>query len=616
MTMKKNKARRLRRRLAVPLTAAFALLWAGSMLLLTAAAADRLEQTVSLKYQDARAALEEQWDNYQQNLARGLGDEVAHIMTDNLSAASFGLIGIDEGGMAFVVRDEAGSVIRSQLAWGYGCEDGMNEGRQWFLRLDAGLDDAGQLALARWIMENRRGGTYSLYPADSGYAAAMAEQGGRTDNCDGTYARVTGLERPGSAIDVQKIELVRPDGTVERVVETALSGDTPVVVELRYLTLNSVLLPSWASGGGMDEGRNGPIRMELRLANFREAQAMLDRELAGEERSVLSGGGRVTGTTNDATGMLRLVAGQCSTRAAAMTELRLVYGATLLLTAAVALLLARYLSRKVTGPVEELTRSARDGRCREDGPVSELNELAAAFNAARAQLAGQLERERAFTRAAAHELKTPLAVLRTHAEALREDIAPDRRQRYLDVVLDESDRMAGLVGRLLELARLESQGALNREQVELSALVREGWSPLALPLEQKGIALTLELEEIRLEADRERLKETVENLASNALRHCAGGGRIQVSLFREGAWACLEVYNDGPAIPAEDLPHLFEPFYRGDKSRSRGSGGDGLGLAIVRAAVLAHGGSCRAENREGGPCFRLRVPAGREKGPL
>ena len=219
-----------------------------------------------------------------------------------------------------------------------------------------------------------------------------------------------------------------------------------------------------------------------------------------------------------------------------------------------------------------------------------------------------IRRERDFTRAAAHELKTPLAILRTHAEALREDIAPAKREQYLDIVLDESDRMAQLVSRLLELSRLESGVELNLETVDLAALIREVWAPLKLQLEQKEITLVLELEELRIQGDGERLREAVENLASNALRYCEKGKSIRVSLTQTGGFAFLRVYNDGPAIPEEDLPRLFEPFYRGDKSRNRQSGGTGLGLAIVRRIVGAHGGSCAAENLAQGPCFRISLP--------
>lgn len=219
-----------------------------------------------------------------------------------------------------------------------------------------------------------------------------------------------------------------------------------------------------------------------------------------------------------------------------------------------------------------------------------------------------IQRERDFARAAAHELKTPLAVLRAHAEALREDIAPEKRDQYLDVVLSESDRMSALVGSLLELSRAEAKGAAKKEPVELAALVREVFAPLALPLEQKHLQLQLELEEVSLSGDRARLEEAVENLASNALRHADSGGTVQVSLEKLGHRARLTVYNDGPNIPSEDLSRLWEPFYRADPSRSRDSGGTGLGLAIVWKTVEAHGGRCWAENRPVGVAFVLELP--------
>lgn len=219
-----------------------------------------------------------------------------------------------------------------------------------------------------------------------------------------------------------------------------------------------------------------------------------------------------------------------------------------------------------------------------------------------------IQRERDFARAAAHELKTPLAVLRAHAEALREDIAPEKRDQYLDVVLSESDRMSALVGGLLELSRTEAKGAAKKEPVDLAALVREVFAPLALPLEQKNLQLQPELEEVSLSGDRARLEEAVENLASNALRHADSGGTVQVSLEKLGHRARLTVYNDGPNIPSEDLSRLWEPFYRADPSRSRDSGGTGLGLAIVWKTVEALGGRCWAENRPGGVAFVLELP--------
>ena len=601
----KNRPKRLRWRLAAPLTMAFFLLWAGTMALLTYAAYQELEQTVEVEYRDVLTSLQWHWDDYEAALAAGRGTENAPRVEYNLSSGSEALTDIGEGALAYLIRDEAGNVLRSQLAYGWG----MDWSRKWYLHFDGGLDDQGQLELAQWIVQHGDPAfrQYELLPEDNPYVPAS--EGEDLYDCVGTYARVTGVEQPGDVIDVQKIEIVYPDGTAELIAESDTRGGASTVWELPYITIRSVLFPPW-------EGvESGSVDMERRLANFREAQAILDRLLAGEDRIVRTDGGRLEGQQDDDTGFLCVVAGQCEILPAALEKQGILYVSTFLLTVAVVLLLSAHLSKKVTEPVEALSQAVRDGSCREDGPVTELNTLAAAFNNAQAQLAGQLERERAFTRAAAHELKTPLAILRTHAEALREDIALEKREQYLDIVLDESDRMAELVGRLLELSRLESGSALNRETVDLTALVREVWAPLALQLEQKKIALALELEEIQIEGDRARLKEAIENLASNALRHCTQGGKIQVRLERQGSQVCHSVYNDGPAVPVEDLPHLFEPFYRGDKSHNRDSGGTGLGLAIVRAAVLAHGGDCSVENREGGVCFLIRLPLV-EKSPL
>ena len=312
--MKKNRARRLRWRLAVPLTVAFALLWLGTMLLLTNTTADKLEQTAYLKYQSAWDALEEQWEIYENNLANGLGPDAEHVMMYNLSRETMGLSYIAEGGMAFLVRDGEGGEIRSQLAFGYGHETGVDQGQRWHLYFDGGLDDAGQIQLASWITEHRnRSWDFTIYPADSVFAERVVEEGSDLHNFDGTYARVTGIEVPGHAMNVQKIEIVHPDGTVETMVETGTTGEDPITLEFKFLKVSSVLLPDYRSGG-----KAGPVNMELRLANFREAQAILDREAAGDLWSVQTGGGKVLGMTGDS-GM-RLVAGQCDVHRAAMQQ--------------------------------------------------------------------------------------------------------------------------------------------------------------------------------------------------------------------------------------------------------------------------------------------------------
>ena len=157
--MDRRRTGPLRRWIAIPLAATFVLLWLGTMALLTQWRCQRLEDDVYTAYRNARDELDEQLEYYQNNLNNGLGAEAAAILRNNLSSAALYLSYLD-GGMALVVRDGAGAVIRSQLAWGYGHENGVDVGERWYLELDSGLDDTGQAALAEWMMAHRKGAGY------------------------------------------------------------------------------------------------------------------------------------------------------------------------------------------------------------------------------------------------------------------------------------------------------------------------------------------------------------------------------------------------------------------------------------------------------------------------
>ena len=594
--MKKEKSRPLRWRLMAPLAVTFALLWLGVVAMLFSGSQREVESNVARAQQWVQDSLDNSWQSYVENQANGM-ENAGSSLRQSLSNLSMGQLSYMDGGVALLARnEETGEVFRSQITWGYGYEEAEEMDQRWYLTFDQGLDREGHLAFGRWLLEHRRSWSYALRPAGEEMEGAPPY--------DGTWARVTGVEEPERTLAVQKIELVHPDGTEEVMVETDTQGANSVTLALKYLQIQSALFPS-ISG----DGKNGYTDMERRLDNCLETQAILDREMAGEERSVLRSGGSLVGMFGPDNLPLLVVAVQYQTAPYVLRTNWGNYLALLLITAVAAFILSSLQSKKVTQPAEELCRQTETGRCREDGPVRELNALARAFNAAQEQLEGQLSRERAFTRGAAHELKTPLAVLRTHAEALREDIAPEKRERYLDIILEESDRMAALVGSLLELFRLESGIALNKEPLDLGALTRKVFAPLELALQQKKISLRLDLPELWIEGDRERLKRAIENLASNALRHCTSGGCIQVALNVSGDGVLLLFRNDGPAVSEQDLPHLWEPFYRGDQARSRDTGGTGLGLAIVRAAIQAHGGSCGVENGPHDVSFWFCLPS-------
>ena len=433
------------------------------------------------------------------------------------------------------------------MAMGSACPPGSGA-YSWYLLLDPALSQKEQLALAELLRDDWELGQF--FGSEGGLVSET--------ETDERYCEVTGVADHTREVIVPKaITYVYQDRTV-----TLVDSDSGFFQgkELETLRFDAVQLSSRLSAQ-----RASPGEM---LDCWQEAEDKLDRFVDASTLSLRSAGVSSDGSQYAPIDNQVILASSyaCAPWHILAEEL----GITALLTLLAAVLLARYTDRK--------QRAA-------------------------------IQRERAFTRAAAHELKTPLAILQAHGEALREDILPEKRAEYLDVILDECGRMSALVGRLLELSRLGSGNPLQKEPLDLAALMREVWEPLALPLEQKDITLKLELEALQLEGDRERLREAAGNLASNALRHCTPGGTIRVTLKREGSRAVLTVYNDGEPIPEADLPHLFQPFYRGgDKSRSRDSGGTGLGLAIVRAAVLAHGGECEAENTGGGVAFRLVLP--------
>lgn len=591
--LKGNKERRLRVHLLQPLAITFLLLWVCTMLLFTRNTYNELETRVKTAARSAQISLEEHYEFYTKNYAAGMGEEANGILMSNLSSLSLGQVSELDGGMAFVVRTASG-YERSQLAWGWGNQEGTDLGQRWYFSFDEGLDDQGQIELANWILENRDSWEYMIIPED---------EYGRGENSDGRLARITGVELPGYEIAVQKIEIVHPDGSAETMVETATEGESKTW-DFAYLRVRSVLLPSWSSSG-----KDGPVNMTRRLASFRKAHEILDNEIAGKWKVTVSPNGFAQGTKDD-DGVLHYVAVECNVLPAAIKQNIGLYMSTLLLTLAVLAILSAKLSKRVTLPVENLCNEVAEGKCQMDTSIAELSTLAAAFNSAQQKLEMQLEREREFTRSAAHELKTPLTILRAHAECLMEDLEPEKREAYLNIVLEESDLIASLVNSLLELSRLEKGETLHIETVDLSSLMKEVWDPMALALEQKKVNLLSYLEGVQIEGDKEYLRKILANLASNALRHTTEGGNIKVSLHEEDGAAVIIVDNDGLPIPEDDLPRIWEPFYRVDKARNRLDGGTGLGLAIVYEAVRAHGGTCEARNRSGGVCFQISIPKG------
>ncbi|MDA8315656.1 MAG: ATP-binding protein [Actinomycetota bacterium] len=278
----------------------------------------------------------------------------------------------------------------------------------------------------------------------------------------------------------------------------------------------------------------------------------------------------------------------------------------------VAMLVGILLARRVTAPVRSLTAAARSltagqrsARLQDSSP-DELGEMAAAFNTMADAVEAEDVLRCSFARDVAHELRTPLGVLQSQLEALQDGlVAPS--PMALASLHEETLRLARLVADLETLASADGAPfALRRETVVLAPLVDAAVAPFAGPMREKGLSVQCRLSEVAVEGDPVRLRQMVTNLLSNAAKFVPPGGTIHVDLEGDGTWVTLQVADDGPGIAPENLPHVFERFFRGSDARA---GGSGIGLAVVAGLVEAHGGTAAVASEPGaGATFTIRLP--------
>jgi two-component system OmpR family sensor kinase len=217
---------------------------------------------------------------------------------------------------------------------------------------------------------------------------------------------------------------------------------------------------------------------------------------------------------------------------------------------------------------------------------------------------------RQFVADASHELRTPLATIQGYAElGLRADADPERVLHVLDRVQGESRRMTALVEDLLLLARLDAGRPLGREEVDLTHLVLEAVGDARVVAPDHRWQLDLGDEAVVVTGDAQRLHQVLANLLTNARRHTPPGTTVTVGARSSDRGATVTVHDDGPGVPQELQPTLFERFTRGDASRTRDSGGAGLGLSLAQAIAVAHHGTVTCESAPGSTTFTLTLPA-------
>ena len=396
----------------------------------------------------------------------------------------------------------------------------------------------------------------------------------------------------------------RPDGTIAPYDETG-EGDSPW---LQVWSLDGHLLYD------TPEARRNPVPGGARLATAaKEEDRIVTIPEVMPPYRVMSGGARIGGRP-----VLVQVARSEGPIAQNMNQL--IYILFLGLPGAIAIAgIGGYgLARRALAPIERMAERARsinaerlNDRLPVDNPHDELGRLAIVFNDTLTRLESSFDQMRRFTADASHELRTPLTAIRSVGEVgLRGRRDETAYRGIIGSMLDEVDRLALLVDRLLMLSRADTDKPnLSIDIVDISQLADEVVEQLSVLAEEKDQSLTVHCDPVpRWIGDRTVLRQALLNLVDNAIKYTPAGGAINVRVKQTGTGLNIDVVDSGPGIPEELQSRIFDRFYRVDKARSRENGGTGLGLAISKWAVEVNGGHLTLEPTGAGSCFRITLP--------
>lgn len=280
------------------------------------------------------------------------------------------------------------------------------------------------------------------------------------------------------------------------------------------------------------------------------------------------------------------------------------------------LLFGTVMSKRLVSPIARVINTAKaiskgfySDRIKEKSNTREINQLTVTIN----DLAENMEKQeilrKRLTGDVAHELRTPLATLQSHLEAMMDGIWPADSER-LKSCHEEIVRISKMVGDLEKLARYESENfVLNMDTFDISELAKRQIHNFESEFLSKGLELKLTGADCRVYADKDKISQVLVNLLSNALKYTPEGGMVVINIQYNDVNTEISVTDNGPGIPDEDLPYIFERFYRADKSRNKLTGGSGIGLTICKSIVLAHGGSINLHsNISKGTKFTFTIP--------
>jgi heavy metal sensor kinase len=277
-----------------------------------------------------------------------------------------------------------------------------------------------------------------------------------------------------------------------------------------------------------------------------------------------------------------------------------------------------FLANRTLKPFDHITDIAREigegdlSRRIDIQSEDEMGRLARTLNWMIARLEEAFQKQRQFAADASHELRTPLAIIQAESSlALDKKRTQVEYRRSLELVSQEVSYMSDIIGKLLLLARQDAGSEpLNFQEVNVRDLFTELSSDLEALAQEKGVAFNLgPMDNLTVKGDRFKLRQLFLNILDNAIRYTASGGTVSSSLVRKNGSAFVSISDTGMGIPAEDLPFIFDRFYRVDKARSRTDGGMGLGLAIASSIAKLHGGDIEVESQVGkGSTFYISLP--------
>ena len=380
----------------------------------------------------------------------------------------------------------------------------------------------------------------------------------------------------------------------------------------RFITteIDSVLKGAASEYGFYDVGNAGTYWLRAALNAFRTVDSM-----TGVYASGIYHGGVLTGVLVYISRVQEIYE--------SLRDIQLKILLWMAVVAAAVLLVNALVLRTITRPIGELnegisrmSRGDLSARVRVRGN-NEFAGLASAFNSMSERLE-QLDKSRSqFVSNASHELKTPLSTMKILIETLlyQDPMDPGMTKEFLTDVNKEIDRLNRIVSDLLTLVNIDNGMKLNLVALDIGALLQEQVKRLSPLARENGIELDCAVREsLEITGDSLKLQQVVYNIIDNAIKYTPRGGEVHCTLSRSGRRAVIRVADTGVGIPEQDLPHIFDRFYRVDKARSRETGGTGLGLSIVKQFVLLHGGTIDAKSAPGkGSTFIIELPLASKK---